>query len=397
MGNAPINKQQVGFNKFKNFNNVFSDFKINENKQNFKNNFRLAFNNRKFNDKKKESEKKESSSEEEEEKEEEKEEKEESEIDEESESFPDYEYEKSEEDEDEDSDDDDIEEKIEETEKEDEKTETEEEEEEDEEDKEEEEKEEEEEEEEKEEEEEEEEEEEDKDESSRISIESSFSNIKKNKNKLGYNILKNYDKNEAIDRLFIELYKKGLAYKMINIYDRDRKIIGKRILKKYNKYPNKKWIKVYHGTKYNCLISIIKNGLKKPGEIYDNGNDEKVKPRKGHINFGKTINNVKNWAKAIFVSPSIFYSSCRCYSERIESNNNTWRIVIEVKIKPKSFESYNSTIPKYHFLLGEPKKIEYRIVDKNDIKVYSVLFVEDNFISRAKNYKEGSIYNFIND
>ena len=31
---------------------------------------------------------------------------------------------------------------------------------------------------------------------------------------------KNYDKNEAIDRLFIELYKKGLAYKMINIYVR---------------------------------------------------------------------------------------------------------------------------------------------------------------------------------
>ena len=174
---------------------------------------------------------------------------------------------------------------------------------------------------------------------------------------------------------------------MINIYDRNRKIVGKRILKKYYKYPKKKWIKAYHGTKYNCLISIIKNGLKKPGEIYDNDNDEKVKPRKGHINFGKTINNIKNWAKAIFVSPSIFYSSCRCYSQRIESNNSTWRIVIEVKIKPKSFESYNSTISKYHFLLGEPKKIEYRIVDKNDIKVYSVLFVEDNFISRAKNYK----------
>ena len=53
MGNAPINKQQVWFNKFKNLNNIFSDFKINENNQNFKNNFRLAFNNSKFNDKKK--------------------------------------------------------------------------------------------------------------------------------------------------------------------------------------------------------------------------------------------------------------------------------------------------------------------------------------------------------
>ena len=185
---------------------------------------------------------------------------------------------------------------------------------------------------------------------------------------------------------------------MINIYDNNRKVIGKRILKKYNnfnQYPNKNWIKVYHGTKYNYLISIIKNGLKKPGEIFDN--NEKVKPRKGHINFGKTVNNVKNWAKAIFVSPSIFYSSCRSYSQRIESNNKTWRIVVEVKIKPNSFESYNSTIPKYHFLLGEPKKIEYRIENKNDIKVYSVLFVEDNYISRAKSYREGSIYNFISD
>ena len=85
------------------------------------------------------------------------------------------------------------------------------------------------------------------------SKELSFSNIKITKKKLNFNILKNYDEKEAIDKLFIELYKTGLVNKMINIYDRNRKVVGKRILKNYNnfnKYPNKNWIKVYHGTKY---------------------------------------------------------------------------------------------------------------------------------------------------
>ena len=121
--------------------------------------------------------------------------------------------------------------------------------------------------------------------------------------------MENYDKNELIDKLFIDLYQDDLAEKMKDIYDNNYHIIGKRIYKQNTNFDNKykKWVKVYHGTKYKYLFSILKNGLKMPGEILENG--IKIRPMKGHIDFGKTIFNQKNWAKAIFVSPSIFYSS----------------------------------------------------------------------------------------
>ena len=92
--------------------------------------------------------------------------------------------------------------------------------------------------------------------------------------------------------------------------------------------------------------------MKKPGEIFNN--NQKVKPRKGHIKFEKTIYKIKDWAKAIFVSPSIFYSSCSCFSEKINSNCENWRVVLEVKIKPESYGYYDSTISNYHFIKDEP-------------------------------------------
>ena len=199
-------------------------------------------------------------------------------------------------------------------------------------------------------------------------------------------------KDDPINNLYNKLCKKGLTYSISKIYDKNHKIIGKRILKS-NYYLNSSklnWIKAYHGTKYEFLESIFINGLKKPGEIINN--NKKVKPRKGHIDFGKTFYNIKNWAKAIFVSPSIFYSSCSCYSEKIVSNGEKWRIVVEIKVKPDSFDYYDSTIDNYHFLENEPKRVEYRIDKKNNVYVYSILFVNDNFMKKAKKYRDGFVF-----
>ena len=197
---------------------------------------------------------------------------------------------------------------------------------------------------------------------------------------------------DPINKLYNKLYKKGLTYSISKIYDKNHNLIGKRILKlNYDLNSSKlNWIKAYHGTKYEFLESIFTNGLKKPGEIINN--NKKVKPRKGHIDFGNTFYDIKNWAKAIFVSPSIFYSSCSCYSEKIISNGKKWRIVVEVKVKPDSFSSYDSTISNYHFLKNEPKKVEYRIDKKKNVYVYSILFVNDNYLKKVKKYQDGFVF-----
>ena len=67
------------------------------------------------------------------------------------------------------------------------------------------------------------------------------------------------------------------------------------------------------------------NGLKIYGE-----------PLKGHIPLGANINNKKDWARAIFVSPSIFYASQ--YSEIIYSDNEEWFIIIDARLNPNSYE-----------------------------------------------------------
>ena len=49
------------------------------------------------------------------------------------------------------------------------------------------------------------------------------------------------------------------------------------------------------------------------------------KPSSGYINVNQKVASIKNWAKALFVSPSLFYVSDVVYVERIISNNQTWQ------------------------------------------------------------------------
>lgn len=53
--------------------------------------------------------------------------------------------------------------------------------------------------------------------------------------------------------------------------------------------------KAYHETKLVSLEHILILGFRNFGE-----------PLSGHIPFGEKINGIQNWAKAIFVTPSIF-------------------------------------------------------------------------------------------
>ena len=161
------------------------------------------------------------------------------------------------------------------------------------------------------------------------------------------------------------------------------KCIGMRIYKRNNNSENQvqyknNYTKVYHGTQYPSIESILRFGLKKI-----------KKPRKYHIPLHLTINSIDNWADAIFVSPSIFYASL--FSDILCSKGDFFLILFEGKVKNSSFTSHPSTIVDYKLKNGEPKEIEFRIEEEENIFIESLLFLSCFFLYDIENYEEGNI------
>ena len=145
-----------------------------------------------------------------------------------------------------------------------------------------------------------------------------------------------YNEEDKIGKIYNFLYNCSSIKKINSIYSSDgKKIIGKRMIRtKINGEAND-WINTYHGTKYISIQHIANFGLRNYGE-----------PLIGHIQKNETINDIKNWSSAIFVSPSILYA--KNYSEVIGSNGDNWYIIIEAKIEPGYYSSHESTIYNYN-------------------------------------------------
>lgn len=203
------------------------------------------------------------------------------------------------------------------------------------------------------------------------------------------------------------LISKGLARKLEIIkYDDD--IIGKRILRSEKKLPkdfdyiNKNWSTAWHGTKFKFLESIMNYGLRPSGTKLENGTE--INPIAGHIKLNKTVQNIKNWAKAIFVSPSIFYSADVVYAERIMSTNERYSVIVQCKVRQGSYTSHKSTVLKYKGLDGEPTNVEYRVVYDDDtdlilrveehlnVVVTGILFAKTSFLDHITDYVKGDLY-----
>ena len=212
---------------------------------------------------------------------------------------------------------------------------------------------------------------------------------------------------DRITNLYQKLNSKGLISNIVIIKKRD-KIVAKKlmcsneILPDNFSYINKNWVPVWHGTKFRFLESIIKNGLKPSGSKLSNG--AKIEPLPGHIAIDQTVSGIKNWAQAIFVSPSIFYASDAVYAERINSNSHRWAVLIEARVKPNSYTAHNSTIFNYSGKHGETTNVEYRVEVKDEnieyiyrvpqeknIVIKSITFVKVNFLENVKDYIEGDI------
>ena len=131
----------------------------------------------------------------------------------------------------------------------------------------------------------------------------------------------------------------------------------------------------------------MKYGLKLPGTKLENGLE--IKPLENHMNRYVTVNNIEDWAKAIFVSPSIFYFANAAYAKVIQSCDKEWLILIEARTKIGNYVSQESTVFKYECMEGEAKDdIELRIEKECDIIVISICFLEIYFLEKLKILKK---------
>ena len=217
-------------------------------------------------------------------------------------------------------------------------------------------------------------------------------------------------KKDRIMELFHNLYNKNLVSNIIPI-KRNGEIIAQKLIcskdilpKNWSQMYNN-WIPAWHGTKFQFLESIIKNGLRPSGTKLEDGTT--INPLEGHISLDVTVSGIKNWAKAIFVSPSLFYASDVVYAERINSlkgsDSNRWACLVEVRLKPDCFTRHNSTVVNYNNLPGEPNTVEYRVEVKSDddliyrisseknVVVTSITFILVKFLENVKDYYEGNI------
>ena len=162
--------------------------------------------------------------------------------------------------------------------------------------------------------------------------------------------------------------KEEIASKIIFI-TKDNLVIGKKIIRhnaylpEYYTKDENNWIPVWHRTEFKSLKSIMKHCLKLPGTKLENGLE--IKPLENHMNRYVTVNNIEDWAKAIFVSPSIFYSANAAYAKVIQSIGKEWLILIEARTKIGSYVSQESTVFNYEFMEENLKMILNLELKKN--------------------------------
>jgi len=212
------------------------------------------------------------------------------------------------------------------------------------------------------------------------------------------NLLKK-EEEDPILKLYQTFLSKKIAKKLIPITFKEN-IIAKKIVcnlinlpEEYNlNQVENEWLIAWHGTNFNALESIAEIGLKPAGGLNKKG--EEIKVCVCHIEREKTVANVKDWANGIFVSPSIFYCCYDAYAKEICCNNEQYKVLVEVRVNPYSYLDHKSTCPNYKPKKGEPEMLEYRIeADKEkDVQVYSLTFVEKEFLKTIKEYDEGEIF-----
>lgn len=212
---------------------------------------------------------------------------------------------------------------------------------------------------------------------------------------------------DKITCLLNNLIAQKIAKRLILVKYNDM-IIRKKILRHDSLLPENidyiknNWVVGWHGTKFEFLESIMIYGLYPSGSKLIDARE--IKPLKGHIPLKTKLEGFDDWAKAIFVSPSIFYAGHPVYARRISSGNIEYSVIIETRIKPNKFSKHPPTVVKYVQKSGEPDFVEYRIQVKDDsdlimrieseqnVIVTGILFAKTEFLKNIKDYYKGELF-----
>ena len=130
----------------------------------------------------------------------------------------------------------------------------------------------------------------------------------------------------------------------------------------------------YHGTNIKVIRSILVDGFVTPSTVVSNG--FRVCPPDNHIARGVSAFGTPDFANAIFVSPSIHYSSDPVYAVTFQEGDQVLFPVLECGIKKGTFEEFACTVPGYKAHPDDDvKKIEWRLENPGNIQITAVLFI----------------------
>ncbi|CAF1285760.1 unnamed protein product [Didymodactylos carnosus] len=100
------------------------------------------------------------------------------------------------------------------------------------------------------------------------------------------------------------------------------------------------WPVAYHGTKVNCVVSIIRHRrIMFPGDILDDGT--KLVQRLGQIHARAVA---PEGGSVIYISPTIRYSQHEIYAPSIPFKSYYVKLVLQCRVKPNSFGKFPETL-----------------------------------------------------
>jgi hypothetical protein len=113
------------------------------------------------------------------------------------------------------------------------------------------------------------------------------------------------------------------------------------------------WPTAWHGTELQHLHSIMEYDLQPSGASLPSGT--KIVPPSGHFGLGHTYFDIKDFAAAVFVSPSVRYAGHPCYADRIGSDGREWIVLVQARVRPGSYKKFASTVGGVHDIDADPE------------------------------------------
>jgi ankyrin repeat protein len=130
----------------------------------------------------------------------------------------------------------------------------------------------------------------------------------------------------------------------------------------------------YHGTNINVIRSILLDSLVAPGTVVSSG--KRINPPENHIARKLPAYGIIDFAAAIFLSPSVWYSSDAAYAIDFTHGDQQLIPVLECSVKRNSFTTNQCTTPTYTAHPSDNlEAIEWRVKDPMNIEINAILFI----------------------